>query len=122
MKVPIIFFVFVQLVVSMPNYEEDQNNFNGDYYQDNNDYDAEFEDLQRNLGEENVDLFQGDIILSPVQEDLVFADPLYDDDVSERTGILRESMRWPKNAQGKVILPYVIQRTDYSKLKFMFSI
>jgi hypothetical protein len=109
-----ISFISVQTVVLMPLYDEDQDNFGNSYYQDtNNEIENGFNDPRRNIYEENEGLFQGDIILSPEQEELVFADPSVND-IHSRTGRLDEKYRWPKNKFGQVIMPYVIQEEDYS--------
>jgi hypothetical protein len=81
--------------------------------------DTDTEDPQRYEYEEDPDLFQGDIVLDQEQQDLFFssADP-YDEEVIERTGILLEKMRWPKNTQGQVIMPYVFVAGDYSKKSY----
>jgi hypothetical protein len=83
---------------------------------------GDLEDPQRYEYEEDLELFQGDIVLDQEQQDLFFsaADP-YDDEVNERTGALLDKMRWPKNTQGQVIMPYVIFNEDYSKIKWMES-
>jgi hypothetical protein len=41
-----------------------------------------------------------------------------DDDLESRTGILLESQRWPKDAAGFAVMPYMIKTSDYSKEKF----
>jgi hypothetical protein len=125
----IILLIFVQLVASMPQYGDYNEASNiGDYVQETPmpDYGVIYditteqsygnEYAQSNFGEENDQFVQDDMILTAEQARLVFEDPNENDDVFERTGSLVESSRWPKNTQGKVILPYVIQETDYSEL------
>ena len=72
-----------------------------------------------NLKLESGNFFQGDIVLSPDQEDLIALNSTADDDdLESRTGILLESQRWTKNQAGFAILPYTITTTDYCKIKF----
>lgn len=44
------------------------------------------------------DLYEGDILL-----------------VTGRNGIIRESMKWPKDNRGLVMIPYTFQPNAYSK-------
>lgn len=67
--------------------------------------------FDRNL--ESGSLFQGDIHLLEDQRDTLLTNST-DDGISSRTGLLLESMRWPKN-DGLVSVPYVID-TSYSKI------
>lgn len=54
------------------------------------------------------DLFQGDILLTPEQEE---------PQRSGRLGLKNEAYRWPKNSQGRVIVPYTIQASaGYSNI------
>lgn len=62
---------------------------------------------------ENGKFFQGDILLLPDQEEFLNAN-LTDDDFPTRTGLISESYRWPKNRNGKVIVPYVLS-DEYCK-------
>ena len=62
---------------------------------------------------ENGQFFQGDIILQQEQIDILKY-PDDDDPFGTRTGVLSENYRWPKNKNGKVIVPYEFS-SDYSK-------
>lgn len=62
---------------------------------------------------ESGSLFQGDIHLLQDQRDALLTNTT-DDGISTRTGILLESMRWPKNELGFVSVPYVID-SSYSE-------
>lgn len=72
-----------------------------------------------NIKLESGSFFQGDIVLSPDQEDLLTLNNTDDSDLESRTGILLESQRWTKNAAGFVVLPYTIKTSDYSN-EFFF--
>jgi hypothetical protein len=73
---------------------------------------TEHTDAEENINIEDEDLFQGDILLEPEQREWILAND--SDDISKRTGLLNEEQRWPKDSRGKVIVPYVIQKSDYS--------
>jgi hypothetical protein len=62
--------------------------------------------------EVNPDLYQGDIELSEKQKKEFFGDE--ENQKNKRTGLIDTRYRWPKNAQGNVILPYVLDNA-YSK-------
>jgi hypothetical protein len=49
------------------------------------------------------DLFEGDIVLES----------------SSRNGIIQEALKWPKNNQGFVIVPYLFQQNEYSKFRLI---
>lgn len=75
-----------------------------------------------NMKLESGEFFQGDIVLSPDQEDLLSLNGTADDDdLESRTGILMESQRWTKNAAGFAVMPYVIKTTDYSNDSRIFN-
>ncbi|KAL7020188.1 hypothetical protein ACKWTF_011406 [Chironomus riparius] len=59
------------------------------------------------------DLFQGDIELVPEQVKLLNGTG-EDADLADRTGLISAVYRWPKNRNGKVIVPYIISSNDYS--------
>jgi hypothetical protein len=50
------------------------------------------------------DEFQGDIVLSPEQEQI-----LNGNSKGSRTGLLNKSNKWPKNSAGQVVVPYTFQ-------------
>jgi hypothetical protein len=50
------------------------------------------------------DKFQGDIILTPEQEE-----QFDKNSKSSRTGLRNARYRWPKNSAGQVVVPYTIQ-------------
>jgi hypothetical protein len=62
------------------------------------------------LSSEYGSFYQGDINLLPEQRDVI----KNKSPIADRTGIINIFYRWPKNAKGMVIVPYVI---DY-KSKF----
>lgn len=63
---------------------------------------------------ENGKYFQGDIILKDGQLEALNNE---DEDgiLGTRTGLISQKYRWPKNDEGKVIIPYLITEDDYSK-------
>jgi hypothetical protein len=72
---------------------------------------------------ENGKMFQGDIILSPEQQDLLKNTPRNEEeeDVPTRTGLISEEYRWPKDARGLVYMPYEIDpSSDYCKYYVYF--
>jgi hypothetical protein len=58
------------------------------------------------------DHFQGDIELSPEQEEIFMANS---SSKGSRTGIVDTRYRWPKNTQGQVIVPYYIFSWHFSE-------
>lgn len=66
---------------------------------------------QGNIDLESGDLYQGDIHLSPEQA-LILSDK---SSVSSRTGLLFEDMRWPKDENGHVVMPYTVDDASYCK-------
>jgi hypothetical protein len=75
---------------------------------DNNSFIADTQAL-RDL--ENGNFFQGDIVLQPDQQEILEM-VLKDEDFPTRTGIISEEYRWPKNRNGKVVIPFEISE-DY---------
>lgn len=81
---------------------------------------------------ENGEYFQGDMALTPEQQKLYLTeDNGEDEDGSEpeglisRTGIINTKFRWPKNANGNVIVPYKINDLSNfceKKIDFLFII
>lgn len=62
------------------------------------------------------DNFQGDIILTPEQEDIINGNTR-----GARTGLLNTRSRWPKNSSGYVIVPYTFQSASgFSKTIRLF--
>jgi hypothetical protein len=56
------------------------------------------------------DKFQGDIVLTPSQEEMINGTGK-----GARTGLLSTRYRWPKNNAGQVVVPVVFQ-ASYSKI------
>lgn len=52
---------------------------------------------------------QGDMILEPDQIEAMYRNESEQTKIEERTGFLSTSYRWPKNSEGKVIVPVKIQ-------------
>jgi hypothetical protein len=110
----LVLFVFVKIVSSKPVAESsDQIIIRDDNEIDSNDEMIMSEVAKKYDGEENAKLFQGDIILQPEQREILLSNDT--DDSSKRTSLLLEYMRWPKNALGKVVVPFVIEKTNYSE-------
>lgn len=65
---------------------------------------------------ENGEYFQGDIKLEVEQKEALERNDTNDGILGSRTGLLFESMRWPKNRKGEVIVPYIISK-DYCELR-----
>lgn len=65
------------------------------------------------IPEEQGDAFQGDMILTEEQRQEMFDTSI----VESRTGLLADKYRWPKNSNGKPIVPYVIDNR-FCKLLF----
>lgn len=65
---------------------------------------------------ENGEYFQGDIKLEAEQKEILERNDTSDSILGSRTGLLYESMRWPKNKKGEVVVPYLISK-DYCELK-----
>ncbi|XP_070501159.1 low choriolytic enzyme-like [Chironomus tepperi] len=59
------------------------------------------------------DLFQGDIELLPEQIQILNSTG-EEGELADRTGLISAVYRWPKNRDGKVIVPYVISSSDYN--------
>lgn len=81
--------------------------------------DAESEEIQFQEGNpdlENGEYFQGDIKLEAEQKEALERNDTSDGTLGSRTGLLFESMRWPKNQKGEVIVPYTISK-DYCELE-----
>jgi hypothetical protein len=55
------------------------------------------------------DKFQGDIVLTPEQEELINE---AENSKTSRTGLLSARYRWPKNSAGQVIVPYTFQASS----------
>ncbi|KAG5668445.1 hypothetical protein PVAND_016385 [Polypedilum vanderplanki] len=63
---------------------------------------------------ENGQFYQGDIVLLPDQEEILNQPlPADNDNFPTRTGLISEYYRWPRNRDGKVIVPYEIGK-EYS--------
>lgn len=75
------------------------------------------ERVQKEL--ENGGFYQGDIILHEDQRDLLMSHKNFDenDHIPTRTGLINEQYRWPKNALGFAVMPYVID-SDSGYCKF----
>lgn len=65
---------------------------------------------------ENGEYFQGDIKLEAEQKEALERNDTDDGILASRTGLLLESMRWPKNSKGEVTVPYKISN-DYCELR-----
>jgi hypothetical protein len=66
------------------------------------------------------DKFQGDIVLTPEQEELINGEGNHK---GSRTGLSRTQFRWPKNSAGQVIVPYTFQASSgFSKKSFAHEI
>ncbi|XP_070493984.1 low choriolytic enzyme-like [Chironomus tepperi] len=63
---------------------------------------------------ENGQFYQGDIILVQEQLDILKYPDDDDDPFGTRTGVISENYRWPKNKEGKVIVPYKIEEGTYN--------
>jgi hypothetical protein len=60
------------------------------------------------------DKFQGDIFLTPEQEELINQ---VESSKFTRTGLVDEYYRWPKNSEGEVVVPYMFQTSSgFSKI------
>lgn len=120
----ISFFVLFTLIAAKPVVENDQIVFQEDNELGSSEIlkpDSEgIEEEIMNLKLESGKFFQGDIVLSPDQEDLIALNSTADDDdLESRTGILLENQRWTKNQAGFATLPYTITTTDYCKFKIL---
>lgn len=51
-------------------------------------------------------LYQGDMKLETEQLEALLRNESEQARIESRTGLLRESYRWPKNSEGKVVVPY----------------
>lgn len=83
------------------------------------DNDVGSEEIQFQAGNpdlENGEYFQGDIKLEVEQKEALERNETDDGILASRTGLLIESMRWPKNTKGEVTVPYTISK-DYCELK-----
>lgn len=83
------------------------------------DNDVGSEEIQFQAGNpelENGEYFQGDIKLEVEQKEALERNDTDDGILASRTGLLIESMRWPKNTKGEVTVPYTISK-DYCELK-----
>lgn len=74
---------------------------------------SRFSDSTDDPNFDSYETYQTDIILTPEQKESLNK-PDDDSFFDTRTGILDESLRWPTNRDGKVIVPYVIS-DDYCK-------
>lgn len=74
---------------------------------------SRFSDILDDPNFDSYETYQGDIILTPEQKELMNK-PDNGGFTDSRTGILDENLRWPTNREGKVIVPYVIS-DDYCK-------
>lgn len=54
------------------------------------------------------EFFQGDIVLTPEQKEILQPDSPDKSSKGTRTGLINVFNRWPKNGQGYVIVPYYI--------------
>lgn len=119
----ISFFVLFASIAAKPAVENDQIVFQEDNELGSSEIlkpDNEgIEEETMNLKLESGTFFQGDIVLSPDQEDLIALNSTADDDdLESRTGILLENQRWTKNEAGFATMPYTIAATDYSEFKY----
>jgi hypothetical protein len=70
------------------------------------------DDPEASIGAEfSSDFFQGDIALTEEQQ-IFFNATEDDEDEPFRTGLIDKRHRWPKNDEGHVIVPYVIDTTS----------
>jgi hypothetical protein len=115
MKVLLIFSVLTLIYLQLTSSKSvDDSDYRGDDIEN----DANIIDLNESEEEEESEetdtkLFQGDIILDSDQFDYFISDD--DDNTTTRTGFISETKRWPKDFNGRVIVPYVIKKNVYSK-------
>lgn len=62
------------------------------------------------------ELFQGDIKLLEGQKEKMFSNDIF----GKRTGVINEDEHWPKNVDGKVVVPYAFS-SHYSGSEIFFK-
>ena len=73
------------------------------------------DEVVTNTSLENGKYFQGDMVFKPEQLEFLLSNSTDSDTILERTGILSQSKRWPKNHLGYVQVPYKIKDYHFSK-------